>query len=332
MHNQNEHINLIIKYLAGETNRSEEALLHSWISQSADNKKLFESYKKIWSLSQKEIIPEVEKINIDDEWVKFKQKVSFITQKHSVKEKKNNFYFLRIAVIALILISLGIVTMYVFNEKKQKIVALNEVKEAKLPDNTEVSINKNTELVYDKNFNKKERKVELKGEAFFKVVKNREKPFIVKTESFYVEVLGTQFYVNTNFDKRQVVVKEGTVAVYRYKNKYDKVILHAGDKAIFDDKQNKIRKVENFDANYIAWKTKIFNFQNQNLVTVLKTLENAYCVHFEFVNPELKKCRITVSFKNQSIDEVLNVLRTTFDNINFRKEKNIVYIDGKSCK
>lgn len=332
MENNNEHINLIIKVLSGEASSSEQQTLQVWLSEDANHQQIFDDYKKIWSLSQKENIPEIEDINVEDEWENFKKASGFDAEKYSVKPQKNNFAFIRIAAVMLIFISLGIAGMYLFNNKEQKIVAFNEVKEANLPDNTEISINKNSELIYDKNFNKKVRKVKLKGEAFFKVAKNKEKPFIVKTESFYVEVLGTQFYVNSDFKNRQVVVKEGTVAVYRYKDKRDKVVLHAGDKVVFDNKENKIRKIENSDPNYIAWKTKEFNFNDRSLESIFATLENAYDIHFEFVNPRLKNCRQTVSFKNQSIEEIINVLKATFDNLNFRKEEKTIYVDGEACK
>ncbi len=331
MQNNNEHINLIIKHLAGETAENEEQNLQNWLSEDENNRRIYDDYKKIWFLSQKEHVPEIENINVDIEWQKFKQKVNFDNEKHSVKPEKKTFSFIRIAASILILISVGIAGMYIFNKNEQKIVAFNEVKEAKLPDNTEISINKNSEIIYDKNFNKKERKVELKGEAFFKVSKNKEKPFIVKAESFYVEVLGTQFYVNSDFKNRQVVVKEGTVAVYQYKDKHDKIILQAGDKAVFNKAGNKILKIENTDKNYIAWKTKIFDFQNQNLEEISDVLENSYDIRFEFINPALKKCRQTVSFKNQNIDEIINVLDATFDNIKFRKNGKTVYVDGENC-
>ncbi len=332
MQNNNEHINLIIKVLSEEAGKEEKQMLEKWLSENTNHRQLFDDYKKIWLLSQKETVPEIENINVDTEWQKFKQKTDFDKEKYSIKPKKRNFSVLRIAAVFLIFISLGIAGMYIFNTKEQKITAFNEVKEVKLPDNTEISINKHSEIRFDKKFNKKERKIKLKGEAFFKVAKNKNKAFIVKTESFYVEVLGTQFYVNSDIKNRQVVVKEGTVAVYQYKDKRDIVILHAGDKAIFDKKENKIRKIENSDVNYLAWKTKIFDFQNMNLETVFGILKNSYDIDFKFVNPGLKKCKISVSFKNQNIDEIINVLKATFNNVSFRKKGKTIYVDGKSCK
>ena len=328
---QNEHINLIIKHFAQESSEGEEQILQNWLSEDANHQQIFDDYKKIWSFSEQKNIPEIEVINVDAEWQKFKKEIAFETENRSVKSAKS-FSLMRIAAVILVFISLGIAGMYLFNNKEQRIVASNELIEAKLPDNTEVTVNKNSELIYDKSFNKKERKVELKGEAFFKVAKNKTKPFIIKAESFYVEVLGTQFYVNSDFKNRQVIVKEGTVAVYQYKDKRDKIVLHAGDKAIFNNKENKLLKIENTDTNYLAWKTKVFDFRNERLDKVFYVFENTYDIRFEFVNPDLKKCKLTVSFKNQNTDEILNVLKATFYNLQFKKSGKTIYVDGKSCK
>lgn len=334
MDNNNEHINLnlIIKVLSGEADIAETRNLDKWLSENKSHKQLFDEYQKIWYLSHKETVPDIENIDIDEEWKKFRKETNSDKESYSRKPQKSKLSFLRVAAVILVFISLGIAGMYLFSNKEQKIVANNEVKEAILPDNSVISINKNSELIYDKNFNKKIRKVKLKGEAFFKVAENKQKPFIVKTESFYVEVLGTQFYVNSDFKNQKVVVKKGTVAVYQYKDKRDKVILHAGDKVIFDKKENKIRKIKNSDPNYIAWKTKEFNFKDESLENIFAILENSYNIHFKFVNPRLKYCRQTVSFKNQSIEEIINVLKATFDNLNFRKKGKTIYVDGKTCK
>ncbi|MCD6555967.1 MAG: FecR domain-containing protein [Bacteroidales bacterium] len=328
---QNEHINLIIKHFAQEASEGEEQILQNWLSEDANHQQIFDDYKKIWSFSEQKNIPEIEVINVDAEWQKFKKEIAFETENRSVKSAKS-FSLMRIAAVILVFISLGIAGMYLFNNKEQRIVASNELIEAKLPDNTEVTVNKNSELIYDKKYNKKERKVKLKGEAFFKVSKDKTKPFIIKTESFYVEVLGTQFYVNSDFKNRQVVVKEGTVAVYQYEDKHDKVILNAGDKIIFNKHDNQLRKIENQDENYMSWKTKIFNFNNRTLEDVAAELENIYDVKFKFVNPDLKKCRISAGFKNQSIVEIINVLQATFETLTFRKEGNKIIVGGKSCK
>jgi ferric-dicitrate binding protein FerR (iron transport regulator) len=137
--------------------------------------------------------------------------------------------------------------------------------------------------------------------------------------------------VNSDYNERKVIVKEGIVAVYRFEDKRDKLILNKGEQVIFDNKQNQIRKIENTDENYLSWKTKVFNFNHMKLEDIFDDLETVYDIKFEFVNPELRNCRQTVSFKDQEIDEIINVLIATFDHLSFKKNNHIVLVDGESC-
>ncbi len=332
MQEQNQHINLIFKHLSGDIEQSEKAQLLDWIEESKENKSIFIEYQKVWDMSDNSFPKEIEAIDIELEWKIFKNEVGYDDRTLlPKKEKHKRFSIYKIAVAIAAVLLLGITSLYIFNPKQEVLYAQNEIIETNLPDGTKININKNSKISFSENFNKKERKIELEGDAYFKVKKDKTKPFIIKAESFYVEVLGTEFYVNSDFKNRKVVVTEGTVAVYQRKDKSDKVILTAGEEVIFDKKANKLRKIETFDKNCLAWKTSVFNFNNQSLEDIFKQLESVYNVKFEFKNPKLKKCRQSVSFENQSIDEILNVLKVTFDNIKFIKKGNIIYVSGKTC-
>ncbi len=333
MQEQNRHITLIFKHLSGEIDKTEEKQLFDWLEESKENKSIFNEYQKVWAMSDTSYNSEIASIDINDEWQIFKNNVGFDDKILIPKQKnKKKFSIYSIAATISAILLLSVATLYFFKPKQEVILAQNEVVETNLPDGTKISINKNSKILYSKKFNKKERRIELKGDAYFKVEKDKTKPFIIKTESFYVEVLGTEFYVNSNLLERKVVVSEGTVAVYKKKDKSDKLIITAGQEIVFDNKENKLRKIETFNKNCIAWKTKVFNFNNQSLENIFKQLEAVYNVKFEFKNPQLKQCRQSVSFENQTIDEILNVLQATFDNISFKKEKNIIVVNGKSCK
>lgn len=332
MKEQDKHITLIFKHLSGETEKTEEKQLFNWLEESEENKSIFKEYQKVWDMSETKFSPEIDAVDVDAEWNIFKNEVGFDDKILIPKQKSiKKFSIYRVVAFVSAVLILGIAALYFLNPKEEVLYAQNEILESKLPDGTEITVNKNSSITYSKNFNKKERKVELEGDAYFKVEKDKTKPFIIDAESFYVEVLGTEFYVNSIFKKRQVVVKEGMVAVYQFEDKRDRVILNAGEEIVFDTKHNEIRKTENYDENYLSWKTKIFNFNNQKLEDIFLYLEAVYDIKFEFINPELKKCRQSVSFEDQSIDEILNVLRATFDQLSFKRNKNTVFVDGDAC-
>lgn len=330
MSEQNKHINLIFKHLSGDITELEKKQLFDWTAENNEHKNIFEDYQKVWNMSDTDVHPEIDKIDVEAEWKIFKDDSGIDDKKIKKSNKYKKFPILRVAAVAAVIL-IGFVAIYFLNPKEEVLFADNKVVESKLPDGTEITVNKNSEIRFSNKFNKKERKIELQGDAFFKVSKDENKPFIIDAESFFVEVLGTEFYVNSIFKERKVIVKEGTVAVYQFKDKRDQIIVTAGEEVIFDTKQNEIRKVENYDENYLSWKTKIFNFNNRSLEDIFFDLEAVYNIKFEFKNPELKNCRQSVSFENQSIDEILNVLRATFDQISFSKNKNIVIVNGDTC-
>ena len=332
MQEQNQHITLIFKYLSGETDKSEKKQLFDWIEESNENKSIFNEYQKVWNMSDIAYSPEIASLDINNEWQFFKDNVGFDDKVLIPKQKaKKRVLIYRIAASVSAILLIGVAALYFLNPKQEILYAQNEIIETNLPDGTEISINKNSTISYSKKFNKKERNIKLNGDAYFKVAKNKTKPFIINAKSFYVEVLGTEFYVNSTQKNKKVIVKEGKVAVFRKKNKSDKIILTAGEELVFNRKENKLRKIKTFNKNCIAWKTKTFNFNNQSLEDIFKQLEEVYDVKFEFKNKNIKNCRQSVSFENQTIDEILNVLKATFDNIRFIKKGNIIYVSGKAC-
>jgi transmembrane sensor len=334
MQHLNEHIELIFKHLAAETNQAEKKQLFDWIEESDENKKIFNNYQAVWDMSGETIHPEIDKIDVESEWKFFKDNSGIEDRVLDRSPQINRNPTLRIVASAAAVFILVFAAVWFLRPQKEILYADSKVIESKLPDGTEISINKDSKVTYTKNYNQEDRKIELEGDAYFKVMKDKGKPFIINAESFYVEVLGTEFYVNSNFKERKVVVTKGTVAVYQLEDKSDQVILNAGDEIVFDTKENVLRKIQNFDENYLSWKTKVFNFNNQSLDDVFKALADVYDIQYEFKNENLKKCRLSVRFDDISTEDIVKVLNATFDNISFSKDSTSpkIYIDGTSCE
>lgn len=140
-----------------------------------------------------------------------------------------------------------------------------------LPDGTKVWLNAASSLRYPTRFAGNERRVVIEGEAYFEVVKNKQKPFIVQTSTDRIIVTGTQFNVNAYQDEPFVKTSlvEGAVLV---NNK----LLKPGQ-ACFN---NNIIKT-NTDQD-IAWKNGYFNFNNLDLPTMMRQLERWYNIETQF--------------------------------------------------
>ena len=150
-----------------------------------------------------------------------------------------------------------------------------------LPDGTKVWLNTMSSLSYPVIFNGKERKVKINGEAYFEVMKDPYKPFIVEANGTEVKVLGTHFNVNAYSGEKTVktTLVEGAVKIT---SKSKSVILKPGEQSTAWLSGNDI-KVETVDTDEtLAWKNGYFLFNNENITTVMKTIARWYDITVEY--------------------------------------------------
>ena len=84
---------------------------------------------------------------------------------------------------------------------KKKPLPMNKTIEV-LPDGTTVYLNTNSKIIFPKRFEKNKREITLKGEAFFEVTKDKNRPFIINVNEAQVEVLGTSFNILSNSSQK----------------------------------------------------------------------------------------------------------------------------------
>lgn len=192
-----------------------------------------------------------------------------------------------------------------------------------LADGTKVYLNAVSSIKYPTQFNGDQRIVELDGEAYFEVAKNKNKPFIVKSGDQDIEVLGTHFNVHA-YDNESVVkttLLEGSVAV-NYKNQ--KAILKPGQQSNVSDKFNKITIKQVDTEAAIAWKNGRFKFDNADLKTVMRQLERWYGIKVEY-RGDVPDVRFNGgTFMNKNLSEVLKVLELS--NIKFKVEGKTIIV------
>lgn len=146
--------------------------------------------------------------------------------------------------------------------------------QVRLPDGTRVWLNAASSLKYPASFAAfKERKVELKGEAYFEVKKDKAHPFIVKTDRQEVQVLGTHFNVNAYASAKgdYTTLLEGSVKVNHNTKNY---LLKEGEQASVSAATVKIAQVNTDEV--VDWKNGNFNFQDRDITSIMTTLERWY--------------------------------------------------------
>jgi ferric-dicitrate binding protein FerR (iron transport regulator) len=207
----------------------------------------------------------------------------------------------------------------------------------KLPDGSSVWLNADSKLDYDKNFNLSLREVHLTGEAFFDVVKNVKKPFIVHTGTTDIKVLGTAFNVrNYPLDKiTETSLIRGSVEVLE-KASGKKWLLVPNEKLVLEKatvplEENKKSTVGNTPAKPAVaaikkltyqsndtipvetyWVNNKLYFINETFSDVSKKMERWYDVDFEFKNKAREKMVMYGTFKNETLQQALDALQFSF--------------------
>ncbi|MGM9478747.1 FecR family protein [Pedobacter sp. GSP4] len=187
-----------------------------------------------------------------------------------------------------------------------------------LPDGTKVWLNALSSLKYPTSFNGAYRRVELSGEGYFEVAKNKNKPFKLKTAKQEISVLGTHFNVSAYADDANIktTLVEGSVAVNNF-NPQASGKLKPGQQAVF---QRTGFAISNVDVEeYIAWKNGFFVFNNEGIKEAMQKLARWYDVDIEYVG-DFDGIYFGGSFsKHNNLQQTLNILEST-DKFKFKIE------------
>nr|WP_067061612.1 FecR family protein [Mucilaginibacter sp. L294] len=179
-----------------------------------------------------------------------------------------------------------------------------------LPDGTSVWLNSASSLRYPTSFTGAERHVELKGEAYFEVAKNKDMPFTVNAGRVDVKVLGTHFNIAAYSDdaSSKTTLLEGAI---RLTKNDQQVILTPGQQAISANEGPKLvmKTVNAEDA--IAWKNGYFSFRKETLECAMRKIARWYDVEVEYQGKMSDKILGGSVLRTESINEVLKILEST---------------------
>lgn len=195
-----------------------------------------------------------------------------------------------------------------------------------LPDGSKVWLNAASSLKFPTVFSGKDRYVELKGEAYFEVTKNKSLPFIVKSSDQLIEVLGTHFDINNYPEEPQAktTLLEGRVKASSGKGA---VYLDPGQQAVVSkaDSSGNIKVLRGIDTEEsIAWKNGNFQFDNAGIETVMRQMSRWYNVDIEY-SGKIPGDHFSGSFsRNMNISQAFKLLE--FSGANFKIEGRKIII------
>ena len=251
------------------------------------------------------------------------------TTRKKLKNIFNNYIFKIATSVALVaLLSFGIYlvgTIHKFPDGesayKEKVTEAGQKSIITLIDGTEVTLNADSKLRFQANFQGKTREVYLEGEAYFEVVHDSTMPFIVHSGNFNVTVLGTEFDVKAfpgeNNYSVSLVKGKAKVTSEKEKTNLKEVILHPDQQYEYNNATGQA-KVGNFNELQVTgWKENILIFDNASLGEAFIQLERAYGVKFNLEDKSLSNIKIKANFKNASFWTIVKVIQSA-TNLDYR--------------
>jgi transmembrane sensor len=187
-----------------------------------------------------------------------------------------------------------------------------------LSDGSRIWLNAGSEIKYPEKFSSK-REITLTGEAYFEIAHDQNHPFIIHSGSTQTQVLGTKFTIRSfpSENLASVIVTEGKVSFGASQH----VILTHGKKGTYDKQSGQTLASDNDNPNFMAWKTKEFNFDGQPLKSVFKSLAEVYHFKYRFENANMQERKLTAKFTQRPLDEIIQSIAIAA-NVNILSKSN----------
>ena len=316
--NNQELYNRMAKYLNDEMDGEERMVYENEIKTDITLKTMIDELKNEWEMIEQ--LGDPADVNVDKAWNNLNLRI------HESKASKTYSlrFAMRIAAGFILIIGLAIGGYSILNNGNSSVVVAsgNSKKEVVLPDGSIALLNIDSRIEYPKAFDKDLRSVILDGEAYFDVVSNPEVPFIIQANEASVKVLGTSFNVYARkAGFTEVFLEKGKVQLMQKDKVENKIVLEPGDIGAL--KSGAMTKFKNEDANYMSWKTDSLEFRGDPLSYVLSTLSHAYNTNFDVINEEINEMHYTATITNQSLENVVEALETSFENMKFTYSNGI---------
>ncbi|MCG8309567.1 MAG: FecR domain-containing protein [Cytophagales bacterium] len=327
---------LIKKYLRGRCTRSEEIELLEWIDSIQANKSFGDELIKSLEISN----DQAEDFDLDRLHDKLKERLNIeqlITSLKNSEEERmagdpidlHEYYsqskrsfrntFTKIAAAILLLLSAGFAIYSGFLKEKESLIAVEDDRwvlkktgrgqrlTSVLPDGSKVILNYNTELKYPGAFSDSIRMIELTGEAYFDVVRDANKPFVVDAGDLKVRVLGTLFAVSSRQGDRNSAVSlvSGKVEVGAPdQNRKDFIAMSPGEAVVFDGLTDTFERYAYIPDHFISWTDDIISFTEASYEEVCGELENWFDVVISTKGP-IPSWKFTATFEKENLVNIL---------------------------
>lgn len=326
---------LIANFLSGNISTDEQEILTHWINANAENQSYFLQWRDAWQATA---------TSGDYNTLAAWDNLQYNTAMERPLSVNRWRYYFRVAASFTLPFLIGGGLVYAWasfkkNDSSNALVTVTSPKGAttkiELSDGTEVWLNAGSKLQYAQSYNLSGREVKLEGEAFFKVHTNAQKPFTVRASDLKILALGTSFNVKAYPEDKTVVTTlvDGEVKIDGSKTTtpfglmmkphqhvvYKKPLTTNGSEQLKTPVSTgdsttaapiESREVNNVEI-YTAWKDGNWIVAAQTMDEMAETMERRFNVKVIFKEPELKEYRFSGTFRQETLEQVLNILKLT---------------------
>lgn len=328
---------LLQKQFNGEITSDESVVLDAWLKQSPQNEQLAAEYRRVWDEASESRPPHFH-LNMDAEFRRLLAGIERVERRTPARTVSISRLLLRVAAaVAVLLVATwgyrqfsGPASDLIVEHVREN----GDVRKIVLPDGSNVWLRQRAEIKYPKQFSPDERRVQLKGEAYFEVAHRSEQPFrIALAGGGEVEVLGTEFNVRdvAGSDETSVLVRSGKVR-YAPAGKTTSIVLAANDRAAFSRKNARLTRSKALTLNELAWQTGRLEFDSTPLRHVIADLEKYYGATIEMENRSMLDCSYSNTLTRQTLDEVLESFSLIYNIKVSRLATGSYRLSGGRCK
>jgi ferric-dicitrate binding protein FerR (iron transport regulator) len=330
----NEYIDaLIARCLSGNGSEEDHAELTAWRNSSPENDAYYEDVAIIYEASA---VQHKIEVNTNVAWNKLSSQIEKkeATPVVPLQPKGNsNRWILSIA--AAILLLLGITSIiFRLNNKSTELntlalVSHDKAIEQTLPDGSHIKLKPNSSFKAIKSTIAHSREYALQGEGTFTVTHDEQKPFIIHADKVLIRDIGTSFSITSLAESDSVIVSVSSGEVQFYAEKQEGINLTAGETGFYiKSASHFLKKSKNEGLNE---QKEALQFNDTPLSDVVNKLNTLYKAHIQFGSEKIKRCRITVRFTNDKVDDMIDVITQTLS-LQKTKQDSVTTLYGKGCE
>jgi transmembrane sensor len=316
-------IQILMRYLKGNGSDEDRSVVKQWCSNHESENELYEKSLQFWDgiapdqnikgYSEAQILDHIHhRIRIEEAEL----------LKNTGQKNKFVYYLVRIAAILFLPLLLTSLSLYFLNNSSGIITSYAEIHSLFgtrtaffLPDGSTGWLNGGSSLKFPTQFGNKKREVELSGEAYFNVITNHKKPFIVSTGNIDVKVYGTSFNVMAYSDEKitEVTLERGQVEVFKKINNLNKSIgvLKPNESLIYNQLSDSSKVLSINSSENLSWIDGKLSFKYEPFEEVVRKINRWYNVNIVVKDKLLDSYIYYGTFKDETLEEVLNLLHFT---------------------